>query len=244
MSTSYKSAPRTLPHHLARGLATIALALAASAPALAQTPATGDQAAMRAQAEAGMRQHYLMRTAQYAQDTTSRTVVMLGDSLTEGIDWSAVFPGVAIANRGIGEDSTKGILNRLDSVTILKPKKVFIMAGINNLSWYGWPAKEVFDRYKEIIDRLQKTGAKVYVQSTLKAGPAFPPPINIAVTDLNDRLRNYCSSGQCQYIELNPLLAPKGALSLDYTVDHLHLNAAGYEKWAQAIRKPLRTPLN
>lgn len=197
---------------------------------------------MRAQAQAGMRQHYLTRTAQYAQDSRARDVVMLGDSLTEGIDWGAVFPGVTIANRGIGGDSTKGMLNRLGTVAQLKPKKIFIMAGINDLSWYEWSVDEVFGRYRQIIDTLHKTGARLYVQSTLKAGSAFPPATNAAVTQLNQRLSEYCKLGHCQYIDLNPVLAPQGVLGPDYTVDHLHLNAVGYEKWAQAIRKPMTSP--
>ncbi|RYF49921.1 MAG: hypothetical protein EOO27_32680 [Comamonadaceae bacterium] len=241
MPTPHERAASTLLARLTCATVTCGALLCGASPALAQTqaPVQEDQSAMRAQAEAGMRQHYLTRTAQYAQDTMPRQVVMLGDSLTEGIDWSAVFPGVTIANRGIGGDSTKGMLDRLSSVTDLKPKKIFIMAGINDLSWYGWAPAEVFNRYKQMIDTLAKSGAKLYVQSTLMAGPAFPPATNVAVADLNTRLRDYCRRGHCHYIDLNPLLAPQGALSLDYTVDHLHLNAAGYEKWAQAIRKPL-----
>ena len=237
MSAFPESLVSCLPRSVAGPLAVLIIALGGTLPAQAQGPAPNDQAAMRAQAEAGMQQHYLARTAQFAQETRTREVVMLGDSLIEGNDWQAAFPNVSIASRGIGGDTTQGMLKRLDTVLNLKPKKVFVMAGINDLSWYGWPVADVFERYKKMVDSLRKAGAQVYVQSTLKAGPAFPPPTNVAVTELNARLRNYCGQGHCQYLDLNPLLAPQGTLSLDYTVDHLHLNAAGYQKWTQAIRQ-------
>ncbi len=216
-----------------------ALTFGSSLIAHAQVPDSDHQAAMRAQAEAGIRQHYETRTAQYAQDSGRREVVMLGDSLTEGNDWQAAFPNVQVANRGIDGDSTQGMLKRLDTVLDLKPKKVFVMAGINDLSWYRRPVREIFQRYTKMIDALGQGGATVYVQSTLKVGPVFPRQTNAAVADLNDQLRAYCDQGHCRYIDLNPVLAPKGTLGQDYTYDQLHLNAAGYEKWAQAIRKPV-----
>ena len=62
--------------------------------------------------------------------------VMLGDSITEGGLWSEFFPDVKIANRGVWGDTTGDILSRMDSVYLLKPKKVFIMAGFNDLNQY------------------------------------------------------------------------------------------------------------
>lgn len=215
------------------------LSLGASLMAHAQAPGGQDEAAMRAQAEASMRQHYETRTAEHVRDTGHREVVMLGDSLIEGNDWQAAFPKMSLANRGIGGDSTEGMLKRLDTVLKLKPAKVFVMAGINDLSWYGQPVPEVFQRYTKMINTLGQGGALVYVQSTLKVGPLFPSQTNVAVTELNNQLRGYCAKGHCRYIDLNPILAPQGTLAADYTYDQLHLTATAYEKWAQAIRSAL-----
>lgn len=214
-----------------------ALALSALLAALFASPTAHAQqdAAMRAQAEAGMKLHYEQRTASFSQDSAQRDIVMLGDSLIEGTDWSAHFPNTTSANRGIGGDTTLGMVNRLDSVLSVKPRKVFIMAGINDLSWYGWPVVEVFDRYKQLIDRLARAKTKVYVQSTLFVGPAFPPAVNVSVADLNNRLRDYCRRGHCTFVDLNPALAAAGALDLRFTADHLHLNADGYAIWAKDI---------
>ena len=219
-----------------------ALNLGASPTVQAQASGGQDQAAMRAQAEAGMRQHYATRTAEHARDTAHRDIVMLGDSLIEGNNWQAAFPKVSLANRGIGGDTTEGMLRRLDTVQKLKPAKVFLMAGINDLSWYGRPVTEVFQQYSRLIDALGRGGARVYVQSTLKVGPLFPSQTNVAVAALNEQLRGYCNRGHCRYIDLNPILAPQGVLAQDYTYDQLHLTPAAYEKWVHAIRSAITSP--
>lgn len=221
-----------LPRSITTTFAALTLLAAAMGSTHAQTP---NEAAMRAQAEASMKQHYELRTASFSQDSSQRDIVMLGDSLVEGTDWAAYFPSVTSANRGIGGDTTQGMVSRLDSVLSLKPRKVFIMAGINDLSWYGWPVTDVYDRYKQMIGTLSRAKIKVYVQSTLFVGPAFPPAVNVSVADLNTRLRDYCKQGHCTFIDLNPTLAPGGALDLRYTVDHLHVNADGYASWAAVI---------
>src|SRR5271165_261445 len=42
------------------------------------------------------------------------SIVMLGDSLTEGGPWLELTGCPSIVNRGIGGDTTKGVLGRLD----------------------------------------------------------------------------------------------------------------------------------
>jgi lysophospholipase L1-like esterase len=179
--------------------------------------------------------HYAERKAGFAQDMARRDVVMLGDSLTEGGDWTSFFPGKAIANRGIGGDTTEGMGQRLDSVLGVSPRKVFVMAGINDIATFNQPVTDVFEHYKRVIDTLTRAKVQVIVQSTLLTGPAFPPAVNAAVKDLNGRLHALCARGPCVYVNLNPVLAPTGTLDLRYTSDHLHLNAAGYQAWVKAI---------
>lgn len=222
---------------LSRLLLTACLALAASLHgAHAQAPTDAE----RAQAAISMRNHYLMRKAQFDADKSRYDIVMLGDSLTEGTDWAALFPGQAIANRGIGGDTTEGMLNRLDSVLGAAPRKVFFMAGINDIVIANRPVAEIFDRYRRIVETLRQARIPVIVQSTLLAGPAFPASTNIAVRDLDNRLQAYCASGACSYVDLNPILAPAGTLDLRYTSDHLHVNALGYQAWREKIAPLLR----
>jgi lysophospholipase L1-like esterase len=221
-----------------------AIGVLAAASALAQSPSQSPSQAPSRLPDAPQQHapplavttpHYVERKAGFVQDMARRDVVMLGDSLTEGGDWTSFFPGKAIANRGIGGDTTEGMGQRLDSVLGVSPRKVFVMAGINDIATFKKPVTEVFEHYKRIIDTLTRAKVQVIVQSTLLTGPAFPPAVNAAVKDLNGRLHALCARGPCVYVNLNPVLAPTGTLDLRYTSDHLHLNAAGYQAWVQAI---------
>ncbi|HUX93953.1 MAG TPA: GDSL-type esterase/lipase family protein, partial [Ignavibacteriaceae bacterium] len=61
-------------------------------------------------------------------------IVFIGDSIINGCEWSELIQNSNIKNRGIISDTTEGILNRIDKTLEAKPKKIFIMIGVNDLS--------------------------------------------------------------------------------------------------------------
>jgi lysophospholipase L1-like esterase len=164
-------------------------------------------------------------------------LVMLGDSITALAQWDDIFPGKAIANRGISGDTIEGILARLQAVIQMKPQKVFIMAGINDLI-RGSRAKNVLSVYTDAVRVLRSAGPQVFVQSTLLTAANYAPVINSEVRKLNDGLRKLCSVGHvCTFIDLNARLAPDGYLHL--TRDGVHLSPAGYAEWRDEIAQIL-----
>ncbi|MDR7869043.1 MAG: GDSL-type esterase/lipase family protein [Sporomusaceae bacterium] len=113
--------------------------------------------------------HYRIRTLFFAIDPSpARPVVFLGDSITYGGDWEDLFPATLVENRGIGGDTTLGLLNRLDQVIALKPSQIFLMIGMNDLC-YNRPIPEVIANYRRILGRFREElpDTKVYVQSVL-----------------------------------------------------------------------------
>jgi hypothetical protein len=46
-------------------------------------------------------------------------------SLLKAVRWSEIFQGLPVINRGIGGDTTIGVLARLHQVTDAKPQAVF-----------------------------------------------------------------------------------------------------------------------
>lgn len=66
-------------------------------------------------------------------------IVFLGDSITEKIDWHELFHNshYDILNRGIGSDTISGVINRINTIINLKPSKVFLMIGINDIALGG-----------------------------------------------------------------------------------------------------------
>lgn len=64
---------------------------------------------------------------------TADEIIFLGNSITDGCNWSELLDEPRAKNRGISGDRTEGILDRLDEVLDSKPIKVFLMIGINDL---------------------------------------------------------------------------------------------------------------
>lgn len=78
------------------------------------------------------------------RDKAQGAVVFAGDSLTgnwKSDQMQAAFPGLKIANRGIGGDVSRGLLFRLqEDVLALKPKALVLLIGTNDLSAHATPA--------------------------------------------------------------------------------------------------------
>lgn len=168
-------------------------------------------------------------------------VVMLGDSLTDGAEWREMFPELRVVNRGIDGDTTEGVLARLGDILILKPKVVFIMIGINDLSDPSRSADAVFWTYKSIVSRLRLSGTRVVVQSTLpcnesKGAWKSCTAINPRIRQLNIRLATLTSQ-HVTYVDLIPFLAGSSGLREELTYDGVHLNGQAYQLWKNAIAR-------
>ena len=69
-----------------------------------------------------------------ALSATHAAVVFVGDSITEGGLWSEWLPGVDVINRGISGNTTQDILDRMPHIVSVKPDKLFLMIGVNDLN--------------------------------------------------------------------------------------------------------------
>ncbi|MGR5165432.1 GDSL-type esterase/lipase family protein [Vibrio owensii] len=159
----------------------------------------------------------------------SYDVVFLGDSITNAGRWSELFPFEKVANRGISGDTSEGILKRVDQVIALNPARVYLMFGINDIA-RGTENTEIFSNYKNIISKLQNSGIKVIVQSTLLTDR---DDFNTKVNGLNTLLSDHSSRQGVDFIDINHNLAPDGILQNSY--DGIHLNADAYLAWRDAI---------
>lgn len=173
--------------------------------------------------------------------TKEADIVMLGNSITHGINWNELLGRNGVIERGIPSDIVEGFAARLDNVIKLKPKFCFIMGGINDI--YNWtPVDKIFDTYVKIITELKKNNIKPVIQSTLYAGIKWKSynDRNREVTKLNKLLQDYAKKNFIDYIDLNKKMSTKNILNANITVDGIHLNAEGYKMWAIEIEKILR----
>lgn len=164
-------------------------------------------------------------------------IVMVGNSLTRRADWSALLPGVSIANAGISGDGFPLILNRVEAVKATGARHAFIMAGINNLAGSDI-AETVFPDYRKLIDALAED-MSVTVQSTLRTAGRYSY-LNPEVAQLNRMLSDYCDGDPCTFLDLNAAVAPEGILLPEASQDGLHLTARGYALWRDALQPDLR----
>lgn len=170
---------------------------------------------------------------------TSKDIVFLGNSITERGLWSEIFNDVHCKNRGIGGQQTQDILERLHQVTDGKPKKIFLLIGINDLN--GDPARtaKAVANIRTIIERIQTESpkTKLYVQSILPVGKSREEK-NREVKKANPEIKKICDEKGVTYIDIHSAFADEeGYLKQEYTInDGLHLNGAGYMAWAEILR--------
>lgn len=165
-------------------------------------------------------------------------IVFVGDSITyKNPMWNELFENNDIANRGIGSDTTYGLLNRLDTITSLKPKKIFIMIGINDIA-RDISTDEILVNYEAIIVKLQKDlpKTKVFVQSILPVTDRDNIK-NEYIQEINSSLKQLADSNNCTYINLYDFFVDKeNNLRQELTIDGVHLSANGYEIWRDLIK--------
>lgn len=170
-------------------------------------------------------------------------VVLLGDSLTANFPPDKLPSGMRILNRGIGGDKIGGwkyygVLDRIDCcVAALKPSKVFLMIGINDLVSSNTPEDEMTSGIRTLLSRLGESISprQIYVQSVLPLRGKHSSK-NPKVDRFNEVLKQEAAAAGVHYLDIHPLFEnEEGELSDEYTSDGLHLNPAGYSRWADAI---------
>jgi lysophospholipase L1-like esterase len=171
-------------------------------------------------------------------------VVFLGDSITQGWgeDFSAWFPGLKIANRGISGDTSRGVLIRLkEDVLALDPKAVVLLIGTNDLEEEADP--EIIAANLKLILAALKEGkmpivlCQVFPSSESKKRPSGK------IKRVNQLYAEAVKgNAQVTLVETWPLFADaKGdAIPAEFP-DLLHPNLAGYAKWTAALRPVLAT---
>ena len=178
---------------------------------------------------------------------TRNEIVFLGNSITDGAEWYELLGNRRIRNRGISADVTEGILLRLDAITKLKPAKIFIMIGVNDIA-RNMTTVEITANYRTILERIRTESpkTKVYIESVLPVNPATGMALNHTnktgqIMELNGKLKELATEFGGTYIDLFSVMAdPDNHLPRKYSIDGLHLSYEGYRVWTDAIRPYVR----
>ncbi len=192
---------------------------------------------------------HLTRTKQGGVD-----VVFLGDSITQGWGgagvpvWKKRFEPLNAVNYGIGGDTTREVLYRLNDGILdgLKPKAVVLLIGTNN---FGLPGDSVADTAKgvgAVVASVRKKApdAKILLLGIFPRDKAAGTAFRKRIAEANEVVAKLADGKTVVYLDAaKKFLAEDGTLPADIMPDALHLSEKGYGLWADAIGEPLKALL-
>lgn len=183
-----------------------------------------------------------------SQNTVPNAVFM-GDSITEG--WFNNDPKFFIDNnfvgRGISGQTTSQMLLRFrEDVINLKPKKVVILAGTNDIAQNNGPISldKIFGNIISMAELAKANKIKVVICSVL---PAYDYPWRKGlepankVIALNELLKDYTIKNHISYVDYHtPLKDKDNGLPIELAPDGIHPNKIGYEKMEKILMSVLK----
>jgi lysophospholipase L1-like esterase len=178
-----------------------------------------------------------------------QNAVFIGDSITQGIKQYKIYksPQILTANNfsvnhtSITVNGTTVLAS--DAAAALKPKKVFVLMGVNDIIWMT-STKTFTNYYSKLIDQLKTKcpDATIYVQSVFpvtSTEEARQPKLdNSNIDSFNKALQQMCTTENVKYLDVASVLkGSDGRLSVDDSTDGINIKPSEYYKWLNYISK-------
>ena len=178
-------------------------------------------------------------------ETNNESIVFIGNSITDMHCWPEAFKTsdgqyLPIVNRGNSGTYSTEQSNNLESYLQGKPKKVFMMIGTNDIATSGglnFSGEQVLQYVKSIVQRIHMRSpqTKVYLYSILKNNTSNR--VEATWLHTNQIVKEYVNSvneNWLKYIDLYDKLTGVAQGGV-WSYDNLHLTAAAYQVWCDAI---------
>ena len=148
------------------------------------------------------------------------------------------FPGVSVINRGFGGSEIRDSTWYADRIVVpYAPRQVVLYAGDNDL-FSGRSPVQVRDDFRAFVQRVRRDLPKVKIAYIANK----PSPSRANLLDLqrqaNALIKADAPRLKVDFIDVfTPMLDAQGQPREElFLPDRLHMNAAGYEVWQQAVR--------
>lgn len=175
-------------------------------------------------------------------------VVFLGDSITQGWSgngkaiWTERYAPLKAVNFGIGGDRTEHVLWRLQNGNFdgIAPKAVVLMIGTNNTGRDTAP--QIAEGITAIVKEIQARApsAKILLLAVFPRNEKADNPTRVKIGQINEIIAKLDDGKTVFFQDIGPkFLQPDGTLTREIMPDLLHLSAAGYQIWADAIQAKL-----
>ena len=160
-----------------------------------------------------------------------KDVVFLGDSLTDGCNLSEYYPEYDALNRGIGGDTSFGLLDRIKiSAYDVTAKAVVLLIGGNDILG-GKSLESVYQNYEKIINGIKENmpSAKIVWCSLTALGEGWAKN-NDKFFICNQKIKLMADKYGCEFVDLfTPLCDEQtGEIVKEYTVEGVHFTHEGY----------------
>jgi len=188
-------------------------------------------------------------------DAPEPRVVVFGDSRAHAWTPPEDSVGFAFVNRGIGGQTTGQALARFDHhVAPLEPHVVLIQLGVNDLRQISFLrdrrsaiVANCLANLERIVARARSLGATVVLTTIFPIGEPplsrrlffSAPEIQVAIDEVNARLRGLAASDVIVFEGDAVLRAPSGEPAAAYSKDWLHVSPAGYTALNQVLEPVL-----
>ena len=146
-----------------------------------------------------------------------------------------------VYNRGVGGYRTTDLLPILDACVFeLRPRKVFINIGTNDLSDGNISLETVMSNYDRIITQIEEKlpGVIIYMMAyypinyeaaTEEMKPCLLIRTNEKINRANELVAQLATKHGQKYINVNaPLMDEQGRLKAQYTIEGMHIKPEGY----------------
>lgn len=172
----------------------------------------------------------------YTLSRVDNPVIVVGDSVVEASALPRELCGHPIVNAGLdGASTTSDLGNWLMDVLDGRPAAAIVMAlGINDALGAARDLPQFEANYSALLAQLSETKARLVVLAVppLEASARLTAEAQMKAMRLiesyNAALPELALRGGATFAALPPMPAP-------HTIDGVHLNAAGYQTWNQAV---------
>ena len=175
------------------------------------------------------------------------SIVFVGNSITDMAPWVEMFRSdeatpLPIVNRGNSGTYSTEQSDNLESYLINKPKKLFMMIGTNDIATSGgldFQPTQVLAYVKSIVQRVHKRSpeTRVYLYSILNNNtPNRPAERWLETNRLVKAFVDETNEDWLNYVDLYDVLSDVASGGV-WSYDKLHLTAASYQKWTEALRE-------
>ncbi|MCJ8165697.1 family 20 glycosylhydrolase [Pontibacter sp. E15-1] len=187
--------------------------------------------------------YYHQRTTHFRNlPHTPGDIIFIGNSISDGGEWSELFADLRVKNRGISGDTSPGVVNRIGEVAARKPAKVFLMIGTNDLA-RGISPDSLLQNIFWLSDylKVKNPATQLFVQSILPVNDSFGKfsghtRNGQVIREVNAALQTAAPKHGYTYLDLHtPFSDASGKLNARYTNDGLHLNGDGYTYWKHLV---------